>query len=140
MRILFDTNVVLDVLLDREPFSTISARLFSRVESGKLSGYICATTVTTVYYLARKATQAGRAKKEIKKLLLLFKIAPVNLPVIEAALCSQFPDFEDAVIHAAAVHIGAQGIVTRDIKGFKQATIKIFSPHELAVILKTHDV
>ena len=64
MRILFDTNVVLDVLLDREPFSTEAASLFSKVEIGVLSGYICATTITTIYYLARKAVGSESARRK----------------------------------------------------------------------------
>ena len=139
MRLLFDTNVILDVLLDREPFSTTAAQLFSQVETGDLSGYICATTVTTVHYLASKAAGPVRAKKEIMKLLALFEIAPVNRPVLEAALTSHFVDFEDAVVHEAAIQVGAQGIVTRDIPGFKQAKIHIYSPEELSGMLRVRD-
>ena len=99
MRILFDTNVVLDVLLDRKPFSLASAKLFSKVESGELSGYVCATTITTIHYLARKAIGLESAAQEIEKLMKLFEIAPVNRAVLDSALSSGFSDFEDAVIH-----------------------------------------
>lgn len=58
MKILFDTNVVLDVLMDREPFSDAAAELFTTVEDGSGIGYLCATTLTTVYYLAGKALGA----------------------------------------------------------------------------------
>lgn len=139
MRILFDTNVVLDVLLDREPFSTIAAQLFSKIEVGDLSGYVCATTITTVHYLATRAVGADRAKQEVGKLLILFEIAPVNRSILEAALESKFTDFEDAVVHEAAVHVGAQGIVTRDIPGFKWAKIPVYSPGELFGILRAQD-
>ena len=139
MRLLFDTNVVLDVLLDREPFSTRMAFLFSKVEKGELSGYLCATTITTIHYLASKAVGANEAKAEIGKLLNLFEIAPVNRPVLEAALQSKFPDFEDAVVHEAAQHVGAHGIVTRDVRGFKQATISVYSPEELIQISRVRE-
>lgn len=139
MRILFDTNVVLDVLLDREPFSTTAAQLFSKVETRDLSGYVCATTVTTVHYLASKVVGANRAQEEIRKLLTLFEIAPVNRLVLEAALAAQFTDFEDAVVHEAALHVGAQGIVTRDIPGFKRAKIPVYSPEELSGMLRARD-
>lgn len=131
MRILFDTNVILDVLLDREPFSTTAAQLFSKVEAGELSGYICATTVTTLHYLARKTVGTERAQKEIKKLLNLFEVAPVNRSVLEGALKARFADFEDAVIHEAAVQVEVQGIVTRNIADFKGANILLYSPEEL---------
>jgi len=139
LRLLFDTNVVLDLLLDREPFSTRVAAVLSAVEKGELSGYLCATTITTVHYLASRAVGAKKAKRELGKLLNLFEIAPVNRPVLEAALQSKFPDFEDAVIHEAALHVGVAGIVTRDIRGFKRATVSVYSPDELIQILRRRD-
>lgn len=128
---LFDTNIVLDVLLDREPFATTAAELFSHVERGNLPGYVYATTLTTVYYLVTKVAGANRAREEVKKLLTLFEIAPVNRAVLEAALTSHIPDFEDAIICEAARHAGAKGVVTRDPIGFKHAHFPIYSPQEL---------
>ena len=104
MRILFDTNVILDVLLDREPFSSTAAKLFSEVEAGNIAGYVCATTITTLHYLASKVMGAASAKEQINKLTMLFEIAPVNRAVLDAALLSEFKDFEDAVVHEAALH------------------------------------
>jgi len=78
MKILFDTNVILDLLLDREPWAEPVAQLFTKVERGDLLGCICATTLTTIYYLASKAVGKKIAQKEIQKLLVLFEIAPVN--------------------------------------------------------------
>jgi predicted nucleic acid-binding protein len=124
---------------DCEPFSTTAAQLFSKVETGDISGYVCATTITTVHYLTTKVVGAGRAREEIRKLLALFEIAPVSRSVIEAALAAQFTDFEDAVIHEAALHVGAQGIVTRDITGFRQARVSVYSPDELYRMLQARD-
>lgn len=137
MRILFDTNVVLDVLLDREPFSSTSARLFSKVEAGEISGYVCATTITTIHYLARKVIGIDSAIEEIKKLMKLFEIAPVNRAVLASAVSSGFNDFEDAVINESAVHKEVQGIVTRDLTGFKKSNIQVYSPEELLLMLQS---
>lgn len=131
MKILFDTNVVLDLLLDREPFSDTAARLFSRVDEGDLSGFISATTVTTVHYLARKTVGDRRARREIGNLMDLFDVAPVNLTVLEGALESKFTDFEDAVMYHAALNVNADGIVTRNAGDFKRATIPVYAPEEL---------
>ena len=131
MKILFDTNVILDVMLDRQPFSNIAAELFSKVESGKMLGFIGATTVTTIYYLAKKAVGDEQAMVEIEKLIKLFKIAPINRAVIKFAMELKFSDFEDAVLYAAAKKIGVDAIVTRDIKGFKQGTVTVYTPKKL---------
>ena len=131
MKILFDTNIVLDLLLERQPFVNDAQLLFEKVESGQLNGFLGATTVTTLDYLLSKSLSMRDAKVVIKKLLSLFDVAPVNRLVLEDALESGFSDFEDAVLHAAAMHNGAQAIVTRDAKGFSKAKLPIYSPHEL---------
>ncbi len=137
MRILFDTNVVLDVLLDREPFSSTSAKLFSKVESGEISGYVCATTITTIHYLTRKVIGVDPAMEEIKKLMKLFEVAPVNRAVLDSAVSSDFKDFEDAVVHESALYKEAQGIVTRDPYGLKKSKIHVYSPEELLLMLES---
>ena len=139
MRILFDTNVILDVLLDREPFSSTAAKLFSEVEAGNIAGYVCATTITTLHYLASKVMGAASAKEQINKLTMLFEIAPVNRAVLDAALLSEFKDFEAAVVHEAALHQGVQGIVTRDFNGFKKSKINVYSPEELLLMLASRN-
>lgn len=135
MKVLFDTNIVLDVLMDRLPYSDSAAELFSKVEEGTIIGYLCGTTVTTVFYLAAKTVGTARAQEEIKKLLSLFDVAPVNRHVLESAIELDFNDFEDAVIHAAACHMGADAIVTRNQKDFKKSTIPVYSSEEMAKIL-----
>ena len=135
MKILFDTNVVLDLLLNRTPFVDHAQILFEKVESGKIEGYIGATTVTTLDYLLTKALPKKEAIRVIKKLLKLFEIAPVNRLILEDALEISFSDFEDAVLHASAIHCGLQAIVTRDHKGFSKATLAIYSPAELLNVL-----
>ena len=137
MRILFDTNVILDVLLDREPFSSTAAKLFSKVETGEITGYVCATTITTLHYISSKVIGADSAIEEINKLLMLFEVAPVNRAVLDAALTSGFKDFEDAVVHESGVYKETQGIVTRDFDGFKKSKINVYSPEELLLMLES---
>lgn len=122
-------------MLRREPFAIPAAQLLSRVETGEISGCLCATTVTTIHYLAAKVLGSAGALAEVRKLFALFEIAPVNRPVLAAALEGEFPDFEDAVIYEAARQLGAWGIVTRDPDGFKEAEIPVHSPQEILRIL-----
>lgn len=136
MKVLFDTNVILDVMLDRTPFSEPASHLLSLVERGDISGLICATTVTTIHYLATKILGRNESKNKIKDLITLFEIASVNRTVIDNAINSTFTDFEDSVIHQSANHAGAEAIVTRDPKGFKQSEIPVYNPVELLKILQ----
>jgi len=138
LKILLDTNIVLDVLMDRAPFADSAVELFSKVEDGTVIGYLCGTTITTVYCLAAKAVGAARARKELGKLLTIFEIAPVNRHVLESALAAGFADFEDAVIHEAARHAGANAIVTRDRKDYKKSRLAVYTSEEMAKILAAH--
>lgn len=137
MKVLFDTNVVLDVLLDRESFADDAALLLAKVEQSEISGFICATTVTTIHYLATKTLGPKAAAKHIKELLSLFAIAPVNRVVLEDAVAAKFADFEDAVLWAAASHAGAKYIVTRNIGDFKNTILPVFEPREFLNALES---
>ena len=88
MKVLVDTNVVLDLLLDRAPHAEAAAQVFSFIERNVLSGCLCATTLTTVHYLAAKVVGRQKSLKEIRKLLHLFEVATVNRAVLEAALAA----------------------------------------------------
>jgi predicted nucleic acid-binding protein len=135
MKVLVDTNVVLDVLLDREPFAAPAVELLSRIELGEIEGCLCATSITTIHYLATKTVGARRALLAIRNLMGMFEIAPVNRPVLAAALESPFADFEDAVAHEAARQMSAEAIVTRNPRDFKKAALPIWSPGQLCQML-----
>jgi predicted nucleic acid-binding protein len=135
VNVLFDTNVVIDFLLDREPHVDAATALVARVERGTLRGYLCATTITTVFYLTEKQLGSNSAHAAVKQLLGLFEVAPVSRIVLESALDAKFHDFEDAVIHQAAKGVQADCIVTRNGKDFKQATLPVHTPAELEALL-----
>jgi len=138
VRVLLDTNVVLDVLLEREPHVGVSAAVLAVVESGLVTGLLGATSVSTICYLVEKALGARRARKHVETLLSLCEIAPVGEDVLREALALGFADYEDAVLHEAARHAKAQGIVTRDQQGFKRAQLPVYTPGELLALLRHH--
>ena len=136
MRILVDTNVILDVLLDRRPFSEPAARIFALIENSAVEAFLCATTVTTVDYLLNQALSRFEAKRALLRLLELFEIAPVNRPVIEEALQGRMIDFEDAVLAHSANLVGAAAVVTRNTKDFKFSPVKAVDPLEILSLLE----
>jgi len=138
LKILFDTNIILDVLLNRKPFVELSVNLVSSVENKTIEGYLCATTITTLDYLISKSRNRETAKIEIQKLLTLFQIADVNSTVLTMAINSGFTDFEDAVQYFSGKCSNIDGLVSRNTKDYKKAVLPIYTPDELWSIISTH--
>lgn len=130
MKVVIDTNVVLDLLLDRAPFADTAVQVFTQIESGQVSACVCATTITTLHYLAHKSVGDKAARQHIRQLLSLLEIAPVTRSVIDHALLSPLADFEDAVLAESAHLCGAQGIITRNGRDFLGGPLRVYSPSE----------
>lgn len=131
MLICFDTNVILDALLRRAPHAETATALVHAVEEGEVVGQVGATTVTTVYYVVQKHYDRNEAHRDVRDLLRVFDVAPVQRRILEGAAESDFVDFEDAVLHEAARESGADGIVTRNTSDFSVSILSIYTPNEL---------
>ena len=130
MRVIVDTNVVLDVLLNREPFVKAAVDVFCLVEESRIDAFLCATTITTIDYLLTQFLPASKARDTLRRLISLFEIATVNRPVIERALRSKIRDFEDAVLDEAGQMAGVDSVVTRNTKDFAGSTLNVLDPNE----------
>jgi len=117
-RILLDTNVVLDVLLDRQPYVDASAAAWSAVETGVSEGMLAAHAVTTIHYLIRREMGNTRAAKTVSAMLRVFGVAGVDSTVIQEALQLPVSDFEDAVTAAAARLAGCSTSLREIREGF----------------------
>jgi predicted nucleic acid-binding protein len=131
VRVLFDTNVVLDVLLAREPQVRYAAQLMSLVDAGRLAGVMSATTVTTIHYIATKALGREAAGTCLRELLTIFDVAAADRRVLLDALALEPADYEDAVLPEVARASSAAAMVTRNSKDFRRATVPVFTPPEL---------
>lgn len=136
MKALIDTNIVLDVLLNRENHIAESQQVLSLVRHGEIEAMLCATTITTIDYLVAKAHGRAAANRAISALLSDYEIAPVDADVLRRAIELGFADYEDAVLHAAATAAGADTVVTRDANGFARASLPVLSPVELVDVLR----
>lgn len=134
MRILIDTNVVLDFLQEREPFVENAARIFERIDTGEIEGFIAATTITNIYYIVRRATGAVVAQNAIVQVMTDLNICAVDRDLIEQAIALNFRDFEVAVQYVCGVVHRVDAIVTRDKSGFVGAEIPVVLPEELDTI------
>ena len=131
MHVLFDTNVVLDVLLDRDPFAEVATQLFSKVEYGEIQGYVAAITINNLFYIIRKVKDRDLAYNAVQRILTAMHICPVNRRTLEKALNLNYKDFEDAIQLVCALENNLDIIVTRNIQDFGKSDIRIVSPTEL---------
>ncbi len=134
MKICFDTNVVLDVLLRREPFTKDAAAMMSLVESTLHTGLLCATTVTTLHHLTRGPLGETGARHAIADCLQLMELAHVSRPVLDAAIQAPMSDFEDAVLAHAAHQAGAHAIVTRNLRDFALSPVRAYTPDQFLAL------
>ena len=137
MRVLLDTNIVLDALLAREPFVDLAQEIFILVENGEIEGYLCATSVTTLHYLIGRATNKREADEIIEQLLTLFEVSPVTKKVLYDASINNGVDYEDSVIYTSAYYSDINIIITRDKRGFKESKISSLQPKEFLAFFKS---
>jgi predicted nucleic acid-binding protein len=133
--VLIDLNIVLDVLQKRDPFYETSARVLAGVETGLITGYRTAHSVTTLFYLIQKDQSASAARAAITELLQFLKIAPVNQNTIDQALNLDYSDFEDAVQMITALQCKADYLITRNLSDFHPPLVPVLKPVDFLAAL-----
>lgn len=130
-RILIDTNIVIDLLAQREPFYENAAAIFSMADNKQVSLYISALSFANTNYILSKTTTAQQAREILRKFKVLVEVLPLDDKITELALSDlQFPDFEDGLQYYTAVEHKLDGIITRNKKDFKNATIPVLTAKE----------
>jgi predicted nucleic acid-binding protein len=134
LRILLDTNVVLDVLAERQPWVDDSAAVLSLCESGRLEGFVAAHGVTTLHYLLVKYRGQARAAAAMVDLVGVLRVAAVDHETVLQALALGRRDFEDAVQAVAALRAGVTHLVTRNPGDFGSLGLRVLTPGELLAL------
>ncbi len=135
MKVLIDTNIILDLALIRIPFYKEADEIFDLIEQNKFQGYVSANTLTDIYYILRKQKGKNWSKEFLKRLTNLCKINPITEQVITTALNNSYKDFEDDIQYHSAILNNLDGIVTRNIKDFPSLSLTIFTPSQLIAII-----
>lgn len=135
LKVMFDLNILLDVLQERKGFYEFSARLLAQAETGSIQGWLAAHSVTTLFYLIAKDKSPEQAKVALTSLLQFLRIAPIDQHTIEQALNLPYRDFEDSVQMISAMQIQADYLLTRNSRDFQPAPLPVIQPAELLAIL-----
>jgi predicted nucleic acid-binding protein len=133
--IFVDSDIILDLLLKREPFHTSAAILFSAIEKGTIKAYTSPIVITNIYYISAKIKGKSTALDNIKKILSLLKITTVDEKTMLLGIGSDFSDFEDAIQYFSAKSHGINCLITRNKSDYRIADITISTAEEY---MKTH--
>ena len=135
---LLDTNVVIDFLIDRRPFSLLAAKLFDYSEKGKIKLYITAVSYNNTYYVVRKLTSHKETINILKDLEKLAETVDTTREAIKHSLDSEFKDFEDAIQYfSAKTNKKLDAIITRNVSDFKLSKLPILTPDEAIGIIES---
>jgi predicted nucleic acid-binding protein len=135
-RLFLDTNILIDFLADREPYSAYAARLFDHALKKKAVIYISAVSFNNIYYILRQSCTHAETIKMLTELSEWTEIIDVTQAIINKSLLSEFKDFEDAIQYNCAKSLNKiDFIVTRDTKDFKYSSLPVLTPKEAVALI-----
>lgn len=139
-KIFLDTNVILDVLAKRIPHYKYSASVFNYIVQKIYIGYLSSLSFSNLHYIMSKYGKNKNTKQILKKLYSVVEVISVDSKIINQALNSKFNDFEDAIQYYSAISIGADYIITRNIKDYKSSDIPTYLPEEFLKSIIKNDL
>lgn len=133
--VFMDTNVLMDVLLEREPFFASSIRVWTLCEGGSIQGLISVISFNNIFYVVRKHKSKGEAQHSLRALRAIFMSVALDGHVMNQAIDSDFRDFEDAIQYYSALRGGAKFLITRNVRDFPESDeIAVVTPEEFLAI------
>ena len=131
MKVLIDTNIILDALCNRSEFVEDSSRVWKYCEVNQIEGYISALSVPNIVYILRKELTSQKTQQLIQQILMIFEVIDLKSSDLKNAAEMLSSDFEDAVQMCCANRIKADYIVTKNIRDFKESKVPALKPSEL---------
>lgn len=137
MTVFVDTNILLDVLAEREPFYNASAEIWSLAERHELRACVSAISFNNVYYVIRKAEGKTKADKAMRLIRDVFEIVAPDAQIINQAIDSGADDFEDAVQFHSAIRAKARCVITRNPGDYPKSELAVLTPHEFFILWRS---
>jgi len=136
-KLFIDTNVMLDLLGERELFYDSIAKIATLADKGKVKLVVSSLSFSTVFYLLLKFEESGVIKEKLRKFKVISETSDLTDRIIEKGLSSKFSDFEDALQYHCALKMDCNLLITRNVKDFKRSSIPIMTPVEYLKSLKS---
>jgi predicted nucleic acid-binding protein len=125
IKVFVDSDIILDLLAQREPYYQHAAKLFTLIDPQKVKGFTSPLVFANLHYLLRIKNSNNAALKSLRKLKIMLNIIPIDEKVIEQSLNSEFTDFEDAIQYFTALNFGIDYIITRNLTDYKKSAIPV---------------
>lgn len=129
-KLFLDTNVVLDLLGEREPFYTAAAKIATLADTGKIQIIVSALSYATVFYILSKFEDKEQVKEKIRKFKVIAETSDLSDKTIDKGLASKFTDFEDTLQYYSSLKSNCNMLITKNVKDFKTADILVLTPDE----------
>lgn len=129
-RLFLDTNVVLDLLGEREPFYASAAKIATLADKGNVNLIVSALSYSTIFYLLSKFEDSEAVKEKLRKFKVIVETSDLTDRIINKGLSSKFTDFEDALQYHCAIKLDCNILITRNEKDFKGSDIPVMTPDE----------
>ena len=140
MKVLVDTNVVMDALTEREPFAEKSKEVIKIISDHRADGFLAAHSVTNLFYLLRHDFSVDERKEVLLSLFDVFDVEPIDTDRLKSALRrNDFADFEDCLQSECAESVFADYIVTRNTKDFVVGPIQCLTPVEFCELFQNEE-
>ncbi len=134
--LLVDTNILLDLLIDRKPFSEPAAELFEKAAEHSVKLYASTFSVSNIYHFVRESKSHGKTIELLKDLFVFIELLEVDNLIVQEAINSAFNDFDNAVLNYCALsHSDIEAIVTRNEKDFKNSDVPVYNPMAILTML-----
>lgn len=133
-KVFVDTDIIYDLLAKREPYYQAAAKLFTKADEGEIQIFISALTIANIHYLLSKQLSESGAKNILRKFRLLVHVVSLNEKIIDLALHSDFPDFEDATQYYCAVENDIEVLLTRNLRHYKKAQITTMTAQDYIML------
>lgn len=134
-RVFLDSDIILDLLLRRQPFFLAAEDLFLAIQEGRIEGCVSPLIFSNLFYILRQQISAPEALNALRKLKLLVRVLPVDDKIIDLALASSFKDFEDAIQYYTALAHDLVAVVTRNKRDYREAKLPILDARECMSLL-----
>ena len=129
-KVFVDTDIIYDLLAERDPFYSSAAHLFTLADEGKVQIFISALSLANIHYLISKHLSESQAKQILRKFKVLVQVTSLTEKIIDLALNSEFEDFEDAIQYFSALQNDIEILLTRNLKDYKKAQISVLTAQD----------